>query len=402
MLNLVRGAHGIGAALILSTSLALLAQEFHGDERARAFGIFGSVLGVGAALGPFLGGFIIDTLGWRWAFLINVPVTLAMIVLTLWRVAESRNPEGCSIDWGGFVTFTLAAFLLVYGLVSGQERAGNGFAISAVVAFAAFLVIERRGRCPMVELSLFRNPTFVGACIAPIVLAISFWGVFLYTPLYLQGVLGYSPFEAGAALLPFAVPLFVMAPVGGWLATRIPAHMLLAAGQLLVGLGALWLWLVVTAPDATWTAFLGGALLAGAGTGLINGQISNVAITAVSDERSGMASGISGTMRQIGIALSFAGLGAIFFRQTTNKFLELSADAVAVRGRANGLASSVASGDIRGAAETLPPELQNAFVGWANASFHSGFHRIMLVAAIVGIVGAGVTYLLVRSGQSVL
>ncbi len=395
VLNLARGAQGIGAAVMFAAALPLLVQEFQGADRARAFGIFGAVVGIGAALGPFLGGIIVGAFGWRWAFLVNVPVTAALIALTLWRVRESRDPNARGVDWGGLATFTAFCFLLVFALINGNEAGWasatvlGAFAASALL-LGAFVLIEARRAYPMFDLSLFRNPTFVGASIPPLVLSIAFWGPFLYFPLYYQAALGYSPLAAGAAVLPFAIPLFVMGPVGGWLAQHVPSRVLLGLGQLLVGIGA-FLLLLGTA-DSTWTAFVLGGLVSGVGAGLINGEMTNVAMTIVPEERSGMASGINSTMRQVGVALGFAGLGALLAQRAASAY----GGAAERLGLPGELAGRVVKGDIAGAAASLPEPVREAFELAARASLFDGMRFIILVSGLVAVLGAVLTYLLVR------
>ena len=295
-LNLARSVQGVGAAIMLAAALPLLVREFEGPERARAFGIFGAAVGIGAALGPFLGGVLVGALGWRWAFLVNVPVTAVIIALTLWRVRESKDPNAGGVDWGGLISFTAACFLLVYALIAGNDLGWDsptilGLFAATVVLLIAFVAVEIGRRYPMFDLTLFRNATFIGASIPPLTLSIAFWGVFLYFPLFYQAVLGYTPLQAGVAVLPFAIPLFVMGPVGGWLATRISSRLLLAIGQGLVAIGSLML-LRGAAVGASWSAYVLGGLISGTGAGLINGEMTNVAISIV-PEGAPMASGIN-------------------------------------------------------------------------------------------------------------
>ena len=402
VLNLSRGVQGIGAAMMFAAALPLLVREFEGAERARAFGIFGAVVGIGAALGPFLGGIIVNAFGWRWAFLINVPVTAVVVAITLWGVRESKDPNAGGVDWGGFVTFSAACFLLVLTLITGNDAGWDsstsiGLMIATALLLAAFIWIELRRAYPMFDLSLFNSRLFVGVSIPPLTLSIAFWGVFLYFPLYYQSVLGYAPLVAGAAVLPFAIPLFVMGPVGGWLATRISSRALLTLGQALVGLGSLTL--LIGGVDSGWPVYVLGGLISGTGTGLINGEMSNVAMSIVPEERSGMASGISGTMRQVGVALGFAGLGAILAHRTTHTFnllardLNLPADQITV------LTTRIVKGDIAGAMATLPDAAQHAFKVAADASMFEGFRLIILVAGIVGLAGAALTYTLMRPSK---
>jgi len=230
-----------------------------------------------------IGGVIVNLAGWRWAFLVNVPVTFAFATLTLFTVRESRDPNAKGVDWGGTVTFTAACFLLIYGLVSGNELGWGSWPvlaslIGAMVLMAVFSAIELRRSYPMFDFSLFGNIRFVGVCIAPLVLSTAFWGVFLFAPMYCQVALGYTPLQAGLAVLPFAAPLFVMGPVGGWLAGRISTRHLLTLGQLLVGVGSLTL--LLATKTSGWQSFAWGAAVSGTGTGLINGQMTNAAVTA--------------------------------------------------------------------------------------------------------------------------
>jgi EmrB/QacA subfamily drug resistance transporter len=395
VLNLARGLLGLGAALMFAAALPLLVMEFEGAERAKAFGVFGAVVGIGAALGPFLGGIIVSTLGWRWAFLVNVPVIVVLVVLTLAKVRESRDPNARGVDWGGLTSFTLFCFFFFYALINGNESGWTSPAIlacfvAAAVLLVIFISVELNHHYPMFDLSLFRSATFVGASTPPIVLSIAFWGPFLYFPMYYQSALGYSAFQAGAAVLPFAIPLFVMGPVGGWLSTRISSRALLGLGQFLVGAGSLLM--LFPGPEATWLSFAGGALVSGSGAGLINGEMTNVALSLVSPERSGMASGINSTARQVGVAIGFAGLGAILSNAIAAKFNSLtSGSAVGAQ-----VASLVVKGDLTGAVASVPPALQDSVRAAAHGAVYHGFHLIVAVAGVVGIAGAAFSYLTVR------
>lgn len=400
MLNISRAFQGMGAALMFSSSIPLLVQEFTGAERARAFGIFGLVVGTGAALGPLLGGIIIKLLGWRWAFLLNVPVGAAIIGLIFWKIRESKDPNFHALDLPGFLTFTLSFLGFIYAVIMGNEHGWGSptirliFGVSAVL-FLAFYRIERRATYPMFDLNLFKKGAYIGISLAPMVLSISFWGMFLYTPLYFQSVLGYSPLAAGAAVLPFAIPLFVMGPVGAKVTQYLNSRTHMALGVLLVGVGAGLLLLIPA--GAGWLAFVPGALVAGTGTGLINGEIINVAMTMVPPERSGMASGITGTMRQLGVALGFAGLGAIFSRVTTAEYGRRAAASAQAGLAQSDLGLQVAKGDIAGAAHSLPAALQPSFRALADTSFFAGFHTLMWCAAGVSLVGAILIFWLIPS-----
>ena len=223
-LDLARGLQGIGGAMMFATSLALLANEFHGRERGTAFGIWGATTGGAVAIGPLAGGIVTETLGWRWIFLLNVPIGVAALVVTLLRVGESRDPDHGGVDLRGVVTFSSGLFLLVYGLVRGNT-AGWGSAeivgalVASAVLLAAFVAVEIRRPNPMLDLRLFRVPAFAGAQIAAFALSASAFAIFLYLTLYMQNILGYSPLETGIRFLPISLLAFVVAPISGKLST---------------------------------------------------------------------------------------------------------------------------------------------------------------------------------------
>ena len=323
-LILARGAQGIGGAAMFATSLALLAQEFHGPERGTAFGLWGATTGAAVAVGPLVGGALTDAFGWPSIFYLNLPIGFATLAITLRKLPESRDEEAGGIDWLGLTTFSAALFLLVFGLIESNDH-GWGSALIAgtlsasAVLLVAFVVVERRVRHPMFDLSLFRKPTFGGASIAAFALSASMFAMFLYLVLYMQTILGYGPLETGLRFLPVTALSFVAAAVSGKLTARLPARGLLGGGLLLVAAGLLLM--RGLDPSDDWTALLPGFVVAGLGIGTINPSIANAAIGVVAPARAGMASGISSTFRQVGIATGIAGLGAVFQSQVTSRLV---------------------------------------------------------------------------------
>src|SRR6478672_7935381 len=194
-LNVARGVQGIGGAMMFATSLALLASAFTGRERGVAFGVWGATIGASVAVGPLIGGAITDTLGWEWIFFVNVPIGIAAIVFTRRKVEESKNPYARSVDWPGMVLFSTGLFLLVLGLIRGNDQGwGSTQTIlqlgGAVVLIVAFLIVESRRKEAMLDLSLFRKPAFCGVSIVAFSLSASIFAMFLYLTLYMQGILG--------------------------------------------------------------------------------------------------------------------------------------------------------------------------------------------------------------------
>jgi EmrB/QacA subfamily drug resistance transporter len=398
LLNLARGLQGVGGAGMFATSLALIGQEFHGKDRATAFGVWGATIGGAVAIGPLVGGVITEHLGWEWIFFVNIPIGIAAIVLTERRIANVVSPDPEPVDVPGLVTFSSALFLLIFGLIRGNPEGWGSPLIfaclgGAVALLVAFVAIEARSAHPMLDLDLFRNPAFNGVSAVAFGLSAGMFAMFLYLTIYMQGVLDYSPLEAGLRFLPLTVLSFIASPIAGALSHRIPIRVLLGAGLALVGIGLALMHGVEA--DSGWTALLAGFLVAGVGIGVTNPGIGQAAIAVVPVEKSGMGSGINTTFRQVGIATGVAALGAIFQSRVDSKLHQLLPNAP------DGLGELVASGGSRAAAVAAPPghELQVAHA--ADTAFVSGFNEIILIAAALSFLGAALGLLLVRSSAFV-
>jgi EmrB/QacA subfamily drug resistance transporter len=377
VLNVARAIQGVGGAMMFATALALIAQEFPPRERGTAIGLWGATTGFAVAVGPLIGGVITEHLGWEWIFFVNVPVALIAIAITLLRVPEGERDETARIDWGGLVTFSGALFCMVLGLIRGNDEGWGsplivGLLAGAVALLAIFVAIEQRTSQPMLDLKLFRIPAFTGAQIAAFCLHASMFSMFLYLVIYIQSVLGYSPLGAGLRFLPISVLSFTVAPIAGKLAERLPVRGFLGAGLILTSLGLLLMNGVQ--PDDDWTTLLPGFIVAGIGIGCTNPALATAAIGVVEPRRSGAASGINSTFRQVGTATGIAALGAIFQGRVTD---ELGAR----------LGSAVAGG-------ALPPGGARAA---ASQAFIDGLNDILVVAALVALVGGLLSLALVRS-----
>jgi EmrB/QacA subfamily drug resistance transporter len=387
LLNGARALQGVGGAAMFATTLALIAQEFKGPERATAFGIWGATVGGAVAVGPLVGGALTDGLGWEWIFFVNVPIGLIAIALTLTKLAESRDREAEPVDWPGVVTFSASLFLLVFALVRGNAEGWASFQITgsligAAALMALFVVIQLRSSHPMFDLELFRKPAFVGVSAAAFALSAAMFSMFLYITIYVQSVLGYDAFEAGLRFLPITLLSFFVAPVAGRLLTRVPARVFFGLGLSLVGVGLLLMRGLSVGDD--WTALLAGFLFAGAGIGMINPAIASTAVGVVSAAKAGMGSGINNTMRQVGLATGIAGWGAIFQSGIESR---LPADAPA--GAAEALASTGTQGVEQAGAS--PQAIDSA-----TAAFIGSLNELFLIAALVAFAGAALGLLLTR------
>jgi EmrB/QacA subfamily drug resistance transporter len=399
LLNLCRGLQGIGGAGMFATALALIGQEFQGKDRATAFSVWGATVGGAVAVGPLIGGVITESFGWEWIFFVNVPIGIAAMFLTERKVRNVFGKEPEPLDIPGFVTFSAALFLLIFGLIRGNPEGWGSTPIvaclvAAAVLLVAFVAIELRSRHPMLDLSLFRNPAFNGVSAVAFTLSAGAFALFLYTTIYFQGVLDYSPLQAGLRFLPQTILTFVASILAAPLLNRVAIRVLFGVGMALIGVGLL-LEHGLT-PTSTWTALLAGFVVTGLGVGIANPAIGQSAIAVVPPEKSGMGSGINSTFRQVGIATGVAALGAVFQSQINSKMAELLPRAP------HGLGEIVASGGTRAvAALRLPPALHAKAVHASDIAFVGAFNSILLIGAIVSIVGAVVGLALTRSSAFV-
>jgi EmrB/QacA subfamily drug resistance transporter len=402
MLNLSRGVQGIGGAMMFATSLALLGNAYGGRDRGVAFGVWGAVTGAAVSIGPVVGGVLTDALSWRWIFLVNVPIGVVALALTLLKIGESRDPQGARLDIPGFVTFSAALGALVFGLIESSRKGWGsavveGCLIASVVLIAAFVVVERRRRAPMLDLSLFRRPAFGGASMVAFSLSASLFAMFLYLTLYLQNILGLSPLGAGLRLLTLSGAILVTSFVAGRLTTVVPVRLLMGAGLALVGLSLLLMRGLTVSSD--WTHLLPGFVVGGVGVGLINPPLASTAIAVVPPRQAGMGSGINSTFRQVGIATGIAALGSIFTSQVRTHVT--SGLRAAHQGGGHAIATAISTGQTKQAIAHVAPQARATVGGIARASFIAGLNEIFLIAAIVAFVGAVAAVLLIRSSDFV-
>lgn len=403
VLNAARALQGVGAALQLSAALAVLGNEFRGAERGKAFAFWGSLLGVAVAAGPVVGGLITSTVGWRWAFLLNVPVGAVLIGLVVIAVEESRDPHANRLDRMGILLFGGGLFSIIWGLIEANvvgwssratiARLGVGAVLSLAFVFAELL--QKR---PMVDFSLFRKPTFLGSSVAMFGYASSAQVMMTYLPLYLQNSFLLSPAAAGLGMLPFALPLFICPRYAAYLATRLSGRALLTVGLSIVAAGNFTTAVLVMA-HMPYIAVAVGMVVTGCGAGLLNGETAKVSMSVVPPERGGMASGIGGTLRFAGLVAGVTGLGAILARETERSlgqaFPAAHADVPSEGIRM--LTSRIVAGDIAGVVAHAPERAQSAMLAASRLSFSAGFTMVLFAAAALAAVAALLTFCLVRA-----
>jgi EmrB/QacA subfamily drug resistance transporter len=400
-LNLARAIQGVGGAVMFAVSLALIAQEFPaGRERGMAMGMYGATIGASVAVGPLVGGALTDSLGWQSIFYLNLPIGLAALILTYLKLRENRDPNATRVDLPGVATISGALFLLVLALLRGNAEGWGSTLIVSLFAGAAgllgaFVAVERRVAEPMLPLGLFKRRTFTGVQLAAFTLSGSMFALFLYLTLYLQNYLGHSPLEAGVRYLPITMIGLFVAPIAGALLARVPARLMLSVG--LAGVGAGLLLMGGIDAGAAWTTLLGGFLVAGAGIGLLNPVIADVAVSVVPREQSGMASGINDTFRQVGVALGIAVWGALL----VGRGAEQVGAATAGTGRTSPerpreLIEAASSGNLDQALTAVPPQVRETLSEAARHGFLAGLNDVLTLAALVAFIGSALALWLVR------
>jgi MFS transporter, DHA2 family, methylenomycin A resistance protein len=310
-----RVAQGVGAALLLPGTLAIIANAFpETRERARAIGVWAAVAGLSLPAGPVAGGLLVAGPGWRWVFLVNLPVVAAAAVLTARLVRETADPRGRRLDAPGVALGALALAAATFAFIdAGHAGAGSPAVIAAAVlallAGVAFLVVEHRAPAPMLPLGLFRRPRFTVANGVAGVMNLGTLGCIFVLTLFLQVVQHRSPLEAGLAVIPLFAPVSVLAPLSGRLTGRFGPRAPMTAGLLVAAAG---LALLARSDAATpYAALLPAFVLWGAGLGLLTSAVVAAAVGAVDDDRSGLASAVNNTARQAGGAIGIAAFGAI-------------------------------------------------------------------------------------------
>ncbi|MCU1363910.1 MAG: putative integral rane efflux protein [Acidimicrobiaceae bacterium] len=404
MLTLSRMAQGVGGAILFATSLALLAHSFRGKDRGVAFGVWGAITGVAVALGPILGGVITTGISWRGIFLVNIPFGIAAIIITIMRVDESRTPQASRPDWAGFAVLTIGLVSLVYGLIRASETTwGNeGVVVCLAVAavlFVTFVLVERYSAHPMFDLGLFRTPTFSGGLAAAFAMNGSLFAVLLYIVLYLQNDLGYSALATGARLLVTSGGTLVAATIAGRLSSRMPVRWLIGPGLALVGVG---LFLMSGIHASTpWTHLISGFIVAGVGSGMVNPPLASTAVGVVTPDRSGMASGVNTTFRQIGIAVGIAVYATIFSTEL-QKGLGRSLNHIkavgntAVSWNLRQVVTLVKEGQAAQVIKSTPPALRPQLVRALQSSFTGALNDLFVVSGTLALVGAVVAMIFIR------
>ena len=404
-----RAIQGFGAALLVPGSLAIISNSFSEQERGRAIGVWSGFSAMTTAIGPVLGGWLIEHVSWRAVFFINLPLALVVILISNRHIAETRDRESTRVDWFGAILTALGLGALVYGLIESSQTGFNDRSVTAaltagVVVLILFLFAESRLSQPMLPLTLFRSRTFAGTNLLTFLLYAALGGTLFFLPLNLIQVQRYSPTAAGAALLPFILIMSLLSRWSGGLVTRYGPKLTLVVGPVVTAMGYL-LFLLPKIGGNYWTDFFPAVVVLGLGMAITVAPLTTTVMSSIPQHRAGVASGVNNAVARTASLVAIAVLGVVMLhvfrtnldRRLMSTNLPVSA-AQSVRAQSTKLAAIAVP-------ENLDPGTQQLIRRVIDESFVSGFRSVMAIGAALAAASA-VTALLwigetprVRAGQ---
>jgi EmrB/QacA subfamily drug resistance transporter len=396
-----RAVQGIGAALLVPGSLAIISASFQKRDRGRAIGTWSGFTSITGAAGPVVGGFLIEHGSWRWVFFINLPLAFAVLALTFWHVPESRNVSGgARLDWLGAGLATLGLGGIVYALIESSKRSWKDPVLIAALlsggcALAAFIVVETHSSAPLLPLSLFRSRVFSGVNLLTLFLYSALTGLLFFFPLNLIQVQGYSATAAGASMLPFILLMFLLSRWSGGLVDRYGARPPLVFGPVVVAIGFA-LFALPAAGGSYWTTFFPAVVVLGLGMAASVAPLTTTVMNSVSEERAGTASGINNAVSRLAGVLSIAVLGIVmlagFGRQLSSRLAAMDLEP--------GIRQEIESQHVKLAAIEIPQDIdigvRNKIRQSIDESFVAGFRLVMVVASGLALLSAAIAWLTIE------
>jgi EmrB/QacA subfamily drug resistance transporter len=383
-----RAVQGAGAAFMMPATLSIIANAFPPQERGKAIGTWAGVSALALAIGPVVGGFLVENVSWQSIFFLNLPVAALAVAVTLFAAHESRDESSTHvIDLPGVATITVGLAALVLALVEGNSWGWRSARIVGLLGVAAamlvtFVVAERRSPEPMVDFRFFRSRSYLGANLVAFVVSFAMLAMFFFIALYMQNINGYSPLQAGVRFLPSTLVIMVAGPVAGRLSDRIGPRPLMTTGLLTVAASLFWQGHL--AVDTSYGFLVGAFVLMGLGMGLVMSPMSTAAMNAVAQEKAGVASGILSMSRMVGGTFGVAVLGALITGLGRSKLDELLPQVPA--GQRRHLAESLGTGGAH-LAGPVGRAVQEAYVSALNSGLRLG--------ALVALLGAGLAWVLI-------
>jgi EmrB/QacA subfamily drug resistance transporter len=401
-LIVARAAQGFGGALLVPGSLAIIGASFSSEERGRAIGTWSAYTAITSALGPVLGGWLIEQISWRAVFLLNAPLAVIVIVLAWRYVPESRDDtSGMGLDWGGAALATLGLGATVYGLIEAPRLGISdarvvGALAAGAAASVAFVLVEAHVRNPMVPLALFRARDFSGANLLTLLLYTALSGGLFFFPLNLIQVQGYSTTAAGAATLPFVLIMFFLSRWSGGLVARYGARLPLVVGPAIAAFGFV-LFIPPGVGGSYWATFFPAVVVLGIGMAVSVAPLTTTVMNAVGERRAGIASGINNAVARTAGLLAIAVLG-LALQHGFNRALDLRLSTLALSPEARQTVDSQRA-RLAGAnfGDPLVPETRAALRQATNESFVAGFRQVMTIAALLALLSALSGWLLIPS-----
>ncbi len=398
MLIWARSIQGLGAALLVPGSLSLITASFPEETRGQAIGTWSGFSAITASIGPVIGGWLIEYSTWRWVFFLNLPLALAVILLSA-KVPESRNEKASHhLDWLGALLVTLGLGSVTYALIEWPSRARHGgcFVVAAAglgaLALAGFVAVEHCSRTPMVSLKLFRSRNFAGANLLTLFMYASLGGLMFFFPIDLIQIQHYTATEAGAAFLPFVGIMFGLSRWAGGLVARYGSRLPLTVGPLVAACGIA-LFAVVPQNGNYWAAFFPAVLVMGLGMTISVAPLTTTVMNAVPDFESGLASGVNNAVSRLASLLAVAAFGAVLVT-TFNHSLD---QRVALLIVSPDVRAQIDAGRLQLAAAHNPdPAVQQAIT----ESFLSGYHTVLWIATGLAALSAITAWFLIESGAS--
>jgi EmrB/QacA subfamily drug resistance transporter len=385
-----RAVQGIGAAFMMPATLSIITNAFPAHERGKAIGTWAGVSAIALALGPVLGGALVEHVSWRAIFYLNLPVAVGALLITLYATKESRDETvEPSVDVAGVVLLSAGLGTLVLALVQGNAWGwGSGrilglFAASAV-SLVAFALVELRARAPMIQFDYFRSASFLGANVVAFIVSFAMLAMFFFMALYMQNVHDYSPLQAGVRFLPSTIVIMFVGPIAGRLSDRIGPRPLLVGGLVTVA-GSLFWQSYLDIDTADWFLAASFALM-GLGMGFVMSPMSTAAMNAVDQSKAGAASGTLSMSRMVGGTFGVAALGALVTGLGRSRLDHLLPGATP--GQRDQLADNLGSG---AAAHGLAPDVVRAM----KESFIYAMSRGLRLGAGVALLGAAIASVLI-------